>query len=70
MNPEESQTEKHTRLAEKLMHDAVLEIAQGELVQGSEKLWGAASQALKAYCASHGKPHRQRMRNVAMRPWN
>ena len=57
MNPEESQTEKHTRLAEKLMRDASREIAEGELVQGSEKLWGAASQALKAYCASHGKPH-------------
>ncbi|MYC31845.1 MAG: hypothetical protein F4X64_01560 [Chloroflexi bacterium] len=57
MNPEESQTEKHTRLAEKLMRDASREIAEGELVQGSEKLWGAASQALKAYCASRGIPH-------------
>ena len=57
MNPEESQTEKHTRLAEKLMRDASREIAAGELVQGSEKLWGAASQALKAYCASHRMPH-------------
>ena len=26
-------------------------------VQGGEKLWGATSQALKAYCASHGLPH-------------
>ena len=53
----ETPTEKHTRLAEKLMGDASREIAEGELVQGSEKLWGAASQALKAYCASHEMPH-------------
>ena len=57
MNTSETSTEKHTRLAEKLMDDASREIAVGELVQGSEKLWGAASQALKAYCASHGMPH-------------
>ena len=57
MNARETSTEKHTRLAEELMRDATREIAEGELVQGSEKLWGAASQALKAYCASHGKPH-------------
>jgi len=57
MTTGETPTEKHTRLAEKLMRDARREIAEGELVQGSEKLWGAASQALKAYCASHGIPH-------------
>ena len=57
MNTDEAQTEKHTRLAVKLMEEARLQIADGELVQGSEKLWGAASQALKAYCASHSMPH-------------
>lgn len=57
MTTAETPTEKHTRLAEELMRDANREIAGGELVQGSEKLWGAASQALKAYCASHGMPH-------------
>ena len=56
MDTSETPTEKHTRLAEKLMRDASREIAAGELVQGSEKLWGAASQALKAYCASHEMP--------------
>ncbi len=53
----ETPTQKHTRLAQKLLSDAGQAIADGELVQGSEKLWGAASQALKAYCASHGLPH-------------
>ena len=33
------------------------EIGAGALAQGSEKLWGATSHALKAYCASHGLPH-------------
>lgn len=53
----ETQTEKHTRLARQLLDDARHEIAAGDLVQGSEKLWGATSQALMAYCASHGMPH-------------
>ena len=53
----ETPTQKHTRLALKFLQDAKQEIAAGELVQGSEKLWGATSQALKAYCASRGMPH-------------
>ncbi len=57
MTTSEKQSEKHTRLAHQLLADAELEIAAGELVQGAEKLWGATSQALKAYCASHGIPH-------------
>ena len=57
MHGQESLTEKHTRLAHKLLEDAEREIAAGDTVQGSEKLWGATSQAMKAYCASHGLPH-------------
>ena len=53
----ESMADKHTRLAWQLLADARQEIAAGDLVQGSEKLWGATSQALKAYCASHGLRH-------------
>jgi len=53
----ETQTEKHTRLARQLLDDARHEIAAGDLVQSSEKLWGGTSQALKSYCASHGLPH-------------
>ena len=53
----DSLADKHTRLAHQLLGDARREIADGDLVQGAEKLWGATSQALKAYCASHGLPH-------------
>ena len=49
--------DKHTRLAEQLLADARREIADGDLMQGSEKLWGATNQALKAYCASHRLSH-------------
>ena len=56
-NRNESEPEKHTRLALQLLDDAEREIALGDLVQGGEKLWGATSQALKAYCASRGLPH-------------
>ena len=49
--------EKHSALALKLLEDAEQEITAGDTVQGGEKLWGATSQALKAYCASHGLPH-------------
>ena len=57
MTTNETPTEKHTRLAQKLLRDASREIAAGDLVQGSEKLWGATTQALRAYCASRGMPH-------------
>ena len=57
MTTPESQSEKHTRLPFQLLDDAKREISAGDLVQGSEKLWGATSQALKAYCASHEMPH-------------
>ena len=57
MQTHESTSEKYTRLAHQLMDDAKREIAAGDLVQGSEKLWGATSQALKAYCAARGLPH-------------
>ncbi len=53
----EPQTEKHARLAQQFLENAKREIAAGDLVQGSEKLWGAASQAIKAYCASRNLPH-------------
>ena len=49
--------EKHTILARNLLEDAEAEIAAADLVQGGEKLWGATSQALRAYCESHGLPH-------------
>ena len=57
MQRTESLAGKHTRLARQFMDDARREIAGGDTTQGGEKLWGAASHALKAYCASRGLPH-------------
>lgn len=34
------------------------ELDRGDLVQASEKLWGAAAQAVKAVAERHGWPHR------------
>ena len=48
MTQREPPVEKHTRLALKLLDDAGREISSGDLVQGSEKLWGATSQAIRA----------------------
>lgn len=53
----ESTADKHARLARQLLEDARREITAGDTVQGSEKLWGATSQALKAYCESRKLPH-------------
>ena len=52
--------EKHSALALKLLEDAEQEIKPPGTRSGGgggEKLWGATSQPLKAYCASHGLPH-------------
>ena len=57
MTTTETPAEKHTRLAQELLDDASREIAAGDLMQGSEKLWGATTQALRAYCASREMPH-------------
>ena len=57
MQTNKLQTEKHERLAYQMLDQAKGEIAAGDLTQGAEKLWGATTQALKSYCASHGMPH-------------
>lgn len=58
--------EKHTGLALKMLEDAQREIEAGDLPQGGEKLWGATSQALRAYCESHGLPHGRYHRRQAV----
>ena len=57
MTDAESTTVQPARLARRLLEDARREIGAGDTVQGSEKLWGATSRALKAYCASRELPH-------------
>lgn len=53
----ETRQQKHARLAKRLLDQADHEILVGELLQSSEKLWGATSHALKAFCESRGWRH-------------
>ena len=55
--PAETLVEKHSRLAWKTLADAEREIQAGDYPRAAEKLWGAASHAMKAYCASHRLPY-------------
>ena len=56
-NAPETHQQKHTRLAWQLLNQADHEIMAGDLLQSSEKLWGATSHALKALCESRGWRH-------------
>ena len=47
----------NARIARKFLDDADREFAAGDLLQASEKLWGAVSHALKAYCRQRGWRH-------------
>ena len=53
----ETHRQKHTRLAWQLLNQADHEMMAGDLLQSSEKLWGATSRALKALCESRGWRH-------------
>ena len=46
--------QEHIGLARKFLADAEREFAAGEDLQGSEKLWGAASQSLMAVAKQRG----------------
>ena len=59
MQDRETQQQKHVRNARHFLEAADELFDQGDYVQTSEKLWGAASHALKALCIRrrwrHGK---------------
>ena len=58
----------HIQHARKFLVDSDAEFAAGERMQASEKLWGAASQAVIALAASQGKTcgtHRS-MKNIVI----
>ena len=62
MQETETQQQKHTRIARQFLEAADRFFDDGDYVQTSEKLWGAASHSLKALCIRrhwrHGKyPH-------------
>ena len=51
------QIRNHARLARRFLDDADREFAAGDLLQASEKLWGATSHSLKALCGQRGWAH-------------
>ena len=49
--------QQYTSTSAKLFDQARLELEAGDLIQASEKYWGAAAQALKAVAQTRGWPH-------------
>ena len=64
----ETKAEIHLKLSEKYIKDAEEFLTKKDLVQASEKAWGAATQIVKALAAKEGKElrsHRELHRYVA-----
>ena len=62
-------TTEHAQTARNFLVAADVELAAGELVQGSEKLWGAAAHAVIAVAQQRGWQHRSHrsMKNAVIR---
>ena len=62
-------TTEHAQTARDFLAAADIELADGELVQGSEKLWGAAAHAVIAVAQQRGWQHRSHrsMKNAVIR---
>ena len=60
---------EHTQTARDFLDAADVEFATGELVQASEKLWGAAAHAVIAVAQQRGWPRRSHrsMKNAVIR---
>ena len=52
--PGESSIEDHVQLSRWFLEHARIEIANGNRLQASEKIWGAAAHALKAIAIQRG----------------
>ncbi len=48
--------QEHTQTARDFLEAADREFAAGDVLQGSEKMWGAASHAVMALAEQHGLP--------------
>ena len=59
MTNQQDLAEKHTRIASRFIAAADRYLSEGDLIQASEKLWGAAAHAVKVFCIrrawTHGK---------------
>ena len=56
-SPPAPQVRRNAAIARQFLDDADREFDAGDLLQASEKLWGATSHALKALCRQRGWPH-------------
>ena len=63
------QVQEHYQTAQDFIIDANREFAAGELVQGSEKLWGAAAHAVMAIAQQRGWSYRSHrsLKNAVIR---
>ncbi len=52
-----SQAQEHTLISRDFFTKAEEALAQGDLLQASEKLWGAAAHMVKAVAEAHGWEH-------------
>jgi hypothetical protein len=52
-----TRTEEYTAMSRELFRKAVEALDQDDLVQASEKLWGAAAHIIEAVAERHGWPH-------------
>ncbi len=57
--PGDSSVDDHVQMSRRFLEHAYLELAKGDRVQASEKVWGAAAHALKAIAKQRGWLHYQ-----------
>lgn len=57
MQNRETPSQKHARIARRFLDDADKYFDDGNIIQVSEKLWGAATHAAKALCIRRGWRH-------------
>lgn len=54
MQHRESEAIKHTQIARRFVQAAEKYLNEGDIIQASEKLWGATAHAVKVFCISRG----------------
>jgi len=57
MQEMETPSRKHTRIALRFVAAAETYLADGDIIQASEKLWGTTAHAIKVYCIARGWKH-------------
>ena len=57
MQREETQALKHTQIARRFVQASERYLIDGDVIQASEKLWGATAHAIKVNCISRGWRH-------------